>query len=308
MSALIVLGPIYLLEVLKMIRNVKTLVEFLTVGLVLTFVSLSPAQAEPTLDTSSAQQRGCFQMISEDGGLTVKECLTQTSTAAGKVVALPSLPDSMIQMIGAELQWMPQLMPRWNQMGQTSGHYSRFAGLDSAELSKLAEHPFALHVDGTPGFVAFRLELENHMVQTIEGELSVAGDGFLTMTYRDAEQRSVRFEQNFPTQGYADNPADKNSSFYMGCYIDTPAWDTYRPNTCYRLWGQQSSVAVFKVFLPYTPQSIVWVTPSSSCSATTCSAPISPGQTVYGYAYWVINNTPTGPVGATAIYLDEPGL
>lgn len=288
-----------------MISRVKTLIGSLAL---LATIGTSPIHGQLTTDAASAQQQGCFRMISGDGGLTVEECLTQSSADKGKAVPLPSLPDSMIQMIGAKLQWMPQLMPRWNQMGQTDGHYSRFAGLDDGELSELAVHPYTLHVDGTPGFVAFRLELENHKVQALEGEVSTAGDGFLTLTYRDAEQGTVRFENHLPMKDSGDRVADKSSSFYMGCYIDTPAWDVYRPNTCRSFGEQQSSVAVFKVFLPYTPQSVVWVTPSSSCSGLTCWAPISLGQTVYGYAIWVINNTPTGPVGAQATYVYEPGL
>ena len=93
----------------------------------------------------------------------------------------------------------------------------------------------------------------------------------------------------------------------MGCYIDTPAYDTYRADNCFQLGSSPSTVS-FKVFLPYTPDYVVWSQPSSSCSGLWCNAPISPGQTVTGYAYWVIDGTPTGPVSATARYIFEPGF
>ncbi|WDE02885.1 hypothetical protein SG34_015685 [Thalassomonas viridans] len=34
----------------------------------------------------------------------------------------------------------------------------------------------------------------------------------------------------------------------MECYVDTPAWDNYTPNSCFAMvWGANKATAVFRV-------------------------------------------------------------
>ncbi len=270
------------------------------------------AAAEPTntgdLGADSLLQRTCLESTSAAGGLTVRECLSQACDTAEEVTTALTFPDRLLQIVGAELQWMSTLLPAMSQPGERHGEYTRLAGLQNEDLTELAAHPFSLKIDGDADVLSFQLQLESHRIRQVEAEVRGDATAFVVFTYADgAGQRTVLFEDGVPVHDSGSVAASRASSFYMGCFIDTPAYDQYRRDVCFRFGSQPSTVA-FRVFLPYTPQSVVWLTPSSSCSGLVCIAPISPNQTVYGYAYWIINGTPTGPVSATAHYELEPGF
>lgn len=260
------------------------------------------AAVEPGSGPATATQTGCFEKGSDDGSLSVTECLTQTSAAHRPAAAAPAVPDAIFQTLSAELQWMPQLMPRWNQPGHLSGVYTRSAVVESGKTFDMGSHAFDLKIEVAAELAAFTLQVEDHRVHRVTGEFDAQGNGLIDLTYNDASQRSLRYEAGAVADDTGAVESDKSSSFYMGCYIDTPAYDTFTANSCWRLFGSQPTVAVFKVFLPYTPQSVVWFGQVSGCSGIWCTAPISPNQSVSAYAYWVINGTPTGTVGATATY------
>lgn len=92
----------------------------------------------------------------------------------------------------------------------------------------------------------------------------------------------------------------------MGCFIDTPAFDTYSMHSCFRL-GSQSSVAVFKVFGLDNPAFFRFNWSHSGCSGVTCSIPISPGQTLGAWVQFEdLRSGATDAVAATAYYELEP--
>ena len=279
---------------------------------VLAAVALAPPSTASATDEGSvvgcvadglACQQTCLETTDNTAGFTVRECLHRglaTGRAGSPTLAVP---DGMLREIGAQLLWRPLLLPHLNRPGKLYGTFTRHAGLEADGLRTMGSHPFIVQVEEYDDSIAFRIDLENHEILSVEGEVLADGQGSLVFTdSASGQERIVLFERGKIAK--ASDPvltSKATSSFYMGCYIDTPAYDQFRPNGCYQ-WGTQASTAVFKVFLPYTPESVVWVLPSHSCSSLFCSAPISPGQSVGGYAYWVINNTPTGPVGATANY------
>lgn len=96
---------------------------------------------------------------------------------------------------------------------------------------------------------------------------------------------------------------------YVGCYVDTPAWDEYSRDLCITL-GRSTSVVSFKLFTPTMPSYVSWYITDpfgnpvgASCSLNECSAPISPGQVIYGNAaYYIVNGTPTQGAFAIAHY------
>lgn len=267
--------------------------------------SAPPLQVAAVVAAPATQpaNQGCFNVSDEAAGFTVQECLTWTRVSQVPSTAAPSIPETMLRQLGAELQWMPQLMPPLNQPGQLIGEYTRQATVRGLETHDMGSHALDLRAEVSGDLVAFTLRLEDHAVRSVEGEVDGAGDGHLTFSYDGAATRTVRFEAGRQLLDAPPAPSHKSSSFYMGCYVDTPAYDPFTPNSCWRLFGSQPTTAVFKVFLPYTPDSVVWFAPLSSCSSVWCSAPISPNQTVTAYAYWVINGIPTGPVvSATAHY------
>lgn len=92
------------------------------------------------------------------------------------------------------------------------------------------------------------------------------------------------------------------SSYTMGCFIDTPAYDQYRMNDCYLL-GSTPSTASFKVFGSY--DSIIW-SESGCTSSAFCNVPISPGQDITVTAYVIVNSQIVDVVSATAHYEFEP--
>ena len=255
--------------------------------------------------------RECVEVGSAEG-FAVKECLVYDRS--GELTAnLPPWPSAMLQVLGSELQWRELFIVGFDYPQQVEGTYARLTSLEGKAFEELISHPFVLEVEGEQGSARLALELENHAVSGVVAEVLDDGSGSIDLVYRDGSKRRFLFDDGRLVYDSAagESPrlseSEKSSSFYMGCYIDTPAWDVYRADLCFAL-GSSPSLVSFKVFLPYKPSSVVWSAPSSSCSSIYCSAPISPGQTVYGYAYWVINGTPTGPVGATARYLYEPGF
>lgn len=283
--------------------------------LTVTVLAYSPAVAAPdrsrpsgTGAGSSVLEESCVEVTSETGRLAVRECLVQSFTKGSDLLTPMTIPSSVRHQIGAELLWMPHLLPTLDRAGEHRGELVRWATLPKDRVISLGSHPFVARVEVQDGLITFRLELEDHKVSSVDGEISNDGDGLLVFTeVGTAEQRTMVFEDGQLVQSADPGIADRSSSFYMGCYIDSPRFDHFHPDICYQ-FGTGSSVAVFKVFLPYTPSSVVWLTPSSTCSGLYCTSPISARQTVYGYAYWVINGTPTGPVAAQAIFEYEPGL
>lgn len=102
------------------------------------------------------------------------------------------------------------------------------------------------------------------------------------------------------------HPAAARADEALGCYIDTPAYDTFDAHSCFQL-GSSSSVAVFKVLGLDDPSQYIHRWSHSSCTGTTCILPISPGQTI---SVWVQfedrRSGATDAVAATATYELEP--
>lgn len=248
-------------------------------------------QAQPDLQK-------CNELV--NGDFLVKECiqLSRQDTALG---SLPlSLPDQVSGLIATELQWAEPLLAETLLGQETSGTYFRKAKWQDNQAQDLGHHPFATQI--SRGEInTFDLEIANHNVQSLRVEIDQEGSGSLQILYESSQDlRHITLSKGLISsdRGTSSQNAGK---FYMGCFIDTPAYDIFRPDYCAQL-GYQPSSANFKVFLPYTPQAVVWSSPSSNCGGIFCTVPISPGQTVFGYAYWVVNNIPTGPVSATASY------
>jgi len=103
------------------------------------------------------------------------------------------------------------------------------------------------------------------------------------------------------------------ASTYVGCFIDTPAYDYYSPSYCYH-GGSTPSTAVFRLFTSATPTHVEWsITDQygnpkpATCSGVDCFVPIRPRQVVYGNVlYYVVNGTPTQGAYAIAEYEYEP--
>ena len=257
----------------------------------------------------SNDHRACLEISNDDGQFIVRECLLQSNATLRKVVATPRIPEIMSRIVASELLWAEQLLPELNQPGSSQGVLSRQGRLGQGDWSDLGTHAFGLHVAGGPDFVAFALRLDDHHLASLEGEVDDSGNGFLLTTHAETgTQRKILFSKGAPlSDSGAGVGAKSQSTFYMGCLIDTPRFDLFSPNVCRQL-GSQPTTTVFKLFLPYTPSHVIWTAPSSSCNGIWCSGPISPSQTVVGHAYWVINGIPTGPLSAQAIYYFEPGF
>lgn len=278
----------------------KCNVLFLLASALLFFSASFPLAAEterPLGSTGSIQQMRCHELVS--GDFFVEECIQRSvSTDSSQAVSL-SVPGPMLGLIAAELQWFEPFLAELFSTVEVSGTYSRRAKWQDQEMQQMAAHPFATRlIPGTRSI--FDLAIANHAIRSLRAEFDSVGNGFLEIfSAGNGEIREVFFEDGLiaSTRG----GVSKGGDFYMGCYIDTPAYDQFRANFCAQL-GFQPSTVVFKVFLPYTPESVVWSSPNSTCSGLFCTVPISPGQTVYGYAYWVINGIPTGPVSASATY------
>ncbi|NJL26402.1 MAG: hypothetical protein HC897_00315 [Thermoanaerobaculia bacterium] len=258
--------------------------------------SIAEMAAEPT------QRASCIEV--SDRAFTVRECL-QIDRAATDSTAIPSLPDSFVTIMANELLWSPSLLREVGLMQEAQGQYTRTAWLGDQETRLDADRFFVSHSSAAE-LAQFSLRLEHPTVKAVEATYSQEGSGSLTFFDHVDGERTFFFETGKLVSKPEIAVTEKSSSFYMGCYIDSPAFDQYRRDFCFRL-GSVGSIVSFRVFLPYQPSYYVWVTPSSSCSSSTCNVPISPGQTIGGYAYWVINGTPTGPVGAIAEYEYEPG-
>lgn len=90
----------------------------------------------------------------------------------------------------------------------------------------------------------------------------------------------------------------------LACFVDTPAYDLYRPNACFAV-GASSSVAVFKVQnINPNNYDIYWSEPSCTTNSTQCVVSISPGQTKTVTASLVFRPEPEGTFTytATAVY------
>ena len=86
----------------------------------------------------------------------------------------------------------------------------------------------------------------------------------------------------------------------MGCFIDTPAYDSYSDGHCFRL-GNQPSVASFRLFIPAHPSSVIWFD-HPECTDVVCDVPIWPGETIEMGAYYIYQGTPTQGADAVAEY------
>ncbi|MEM9557347.1 MAG: hypothetical protein AAGC60_24020 [Acidobacteriota bacterium] len=251
----------------------------------------------------------CFEI--SDRAFTVRECLELDSPSSIAPATAP-IASPVLAAAAHELSWNPELLSQVSQRAEASGVYTRTAFLDG-EAMELRTDRFRAFREGSADHVRFGIDLEGQetaslLIETVEdGARRAGGSGALVVESGDGRSVTLPIVDGDVVPSARGSLGGTKSSFYMGCYIDTPAFDTYQADACFHL-GTTPSIAAFKVFLPYTPQYVVWSQPSSSCSSVFCSAPISPGQTVYGYAYWVINNIPTGPVSATARYIFEPGF
>ena len=88
----------------------------------------------------------------------------------------------------------------------------------------------------------------------------------------------------------------------MDCYIDSPAYDQYTPDYCFRL-GTTASIASFRL-RPATPACGYSWYGHPECTTAVCNVPIRPGQTISLGAYYIACSTgvPTLGAGATAEY------
>ena len=108
-------------------------------------------------------------------------------------------------------------------------------------------------------------------------------------------------------------PARANSieqeGLVMGCFIDTPAYDTYRENDCYLL-GSEPSTAAFKVLNITEPSRYVIDWSVSTCTNPSfCTIPIRPNQNKTVSA--TVTDLYTGDqavLSATAHYIFDPGF
>jgi hypothetical protein len=81
------------------------------------------------------------------------------------------------------------------------------------------------------------------------------------------------------------------SSAYVGCYIDTPAYDVYTVDRC-RASGSTPTVAVFQLITP-TPALFVRWYDHPECTYDVCAVPIAPGESVMLHAgYYVPADNP----------------
>lgn len=265
--------------------------------------AVSAESKEGSSLSNSTDHYRCNELSERD--FFVKECLRRSVSSEQNRTQFTPMPGQMLSLIAVELQWMEDFLVEIFLSEETSGVYSRWARWKDQDLQELATHSFATRFSRGE-FSILDLEIANHEVRSLRAEYDDKGNGSVQVVYESSSEiREVVFGNGaiVSDRGGAGQNA---GSFYMGCFIDTPAYDSFRPDLCVR-FGFQPSTVSFQVFLPYTPQAVVWSLPDSSCSGLFCTVPISPGQTVYGYAYWVINNIPTGPVGATARYYYEPG-
>ena len=283
------------------LRTLPCLVLVATATLCITSPTLGKG-LEGDLAVPPEDERRCLEVTSD--GLYVEECLQWSVLPSPQAEVGTSMPDAMRSILAAELQWREEFLRQTLSSVETTGVYSRWARWQGQERQRLGLHPFASRRSWSERSV-FDLEVSYHGIESVHAEFDPAGNGSLEISFaHGAGLREVIFEEGRVTSD-RDSSRQRADDFYMGCYIDTPAFDVFRPDFCAHL-GYQASTAVFKVFLPYTPSAVVWVTPNASCSGLWCTAPISPGQTVNGYAYWVINGIPTGPLSATARYFFEP--
>ena len=249
-----------------------------------------------------AESSVCWQ--STDRSFTVKECIEdlRTSPVTGGVLEVP---ENLVQTVSAELAWAPSLVEAVLNHGSARGRLTRTATLDGV-ATDLGSHFFATDRNGGLDRLELSIRLRGHDIHEVQVSLDAEGTGSFRSVGEAKAPRTVEFERGLPISDSGDTRAAAKSSFYMGCFIDTPAYDQYRADNCFLL-GSSPSTASFKFFLPYTPSYYVWYNPGG-CSGQWCTVPISPGQTISGSGYWVINGIPTGPVSATAHYFFEPGF
>lgn len=278
----------------------KKLSLFVSFASALTLAGLPAAAA----DFAPVGSEGALCWQSTDRSFTVQECIDdiRTTPVAGGVVELPQ---NLVQTLSAELKWAPSLVDAVLSHGTFRGEFTRTAVLDGV-ATDLGSHSFVARRDGGLERAELDIQLRGHDVHRLTVSLDAEGTGFLRSQGLAKAQRTVEFQKGLPVTDTGDVQSAAKSSFYMGCFIDTPAWDPYRADNCY-LFGSTPSTASFRFFLPYTPSYYVWYNPGG-CSGQDCTVPISPGQTISAGGYWVINGIPTGPEGATAHYFFEPGF
>ncbi len=275
--------------------TIRSTTSCLAASLVLTALSLN-ITAAPNHDSfadSVCREHG-------QDGFRVSECLDILSPALSEKNIV--LDDAFIVQLANGLLWDQVLLREVLDSGITQGIYTRTAYIEDKQWI-LGEHSFTIDSNITNQKIHVIIELEGHSVATAElfvDYSSGSGDGFISFRALDANDTTI-FIRDGQMSLAESSEYNTAASYYMGCFIDTTGFDTYKANRC-GLGGSTPSTASFKVFSPSTPDSVIWTLPSSSCSGLFCDAPISPGESISGYAYLVINGTPIGPVSATANY------
>ena len=141
--------------------------------------------------------QSCRELV--DGDLETRECLHRVTYGPEGSYSALEIPEGMVEIIATELHWLRPLLEPIFELPVVTGLYTRDARWKDGGASRLVSQRFAGYVVGNPLLTIFVLEIEDHRVRAVEGEIDPEGNGYLRITYSVLKPaREIAFKAGKP--------------------------------------------------------------------------------------------------------------